>query len=545
MPFKPDLRKKLQDLRSELDAGILPQLLYEEMCREAIKESGDDPFDHFSKHFGETVAILTPAQANLLNAIGDIDIDIIMPFIRRQRKRMLKENSTNNKQNVSCPECSKPFLSTQGLSTHLLAKHRKALDDYYMEATTGTLKLKPPDYVPPIKNKPANNSDNRFDSMANLASLASQRSAIETSKQGINGGDGLWLVKQVNDTDIDDNDSDSDLSDQSTTINRIEDTVSANQPTEVIEPSIPPTALDSLANIITTNEPIVQANNSSSDNSVGLDRRKFNHGLQQRKTYTKETKLTAISLRDQGKCSDEIAATMGIPKSNVEKWSSTQGREKIMRHVYNDMITNNTNPGKFYPTPLLPSTNLMDFNRNQYNNPNQRTNNMLPNNQYNNFIPSTSTPAWPTVTYTSGSLSSNLPQITYNNNPLSNNIGNDDLMNTYNDTVARNSTDLLSNSLHVIPPPAPTNKRIKTTSKDKSFANLPTSITTKRNNNNASNKRRPTASSSAIAAAVVAAKQNISFNNEGFSESDDDDNEVIGLLGDQMPISQRVTNTSI
>eukprot|EP00595_Chromulina_sp_UTEXLB2642_P002980 CAMPEP_0196768030 /NCGR_PEP_ID=MMETSP1095-20130614/42263_1 /TAXON_ID=96789 ORGANISM="Chromulina nebulosa, Strain UTEXLB2642" /NCGR_SAMPLE_ID=MMETSP1095 /ASSEMBLY_ACC=CAM_ASM_000446 /LENGTH=382 /DNA_ID=CAMNT_0042137045 /DNA_START=473 /DNA_END=1621 /DNA_ORIENTATION=- len=382
--------------------------------------------------------------------------------------------------------------------------------------------------------------------MANLASLASQRSAIETSKQGISGGDGLWLVKQVNDTDNDDNDSETD-SDRSATLNRIEDTISANQPTEEIETSVTTTALDSLANIITTNEPIVQANNSSSDNSVGLDRRKFNHGLQQRKTYTKETKLTAISLRDQGKCSDEIAATMGIPKSNVEKWSSTQGREKIMRHVYNDMITNNTNPGKFYPTPLIPPSNLIDanFNRNPYNNAIQRTNNMIPNNQYNNYIPSTTTPAWPSVTYTSGSLSSNLPQITYNNNPLSSTTSNDDLMNSYNDTIVRNTNDLSANSALVIPPPAPTNKRIKTTNKEKTFVNLPTSITTKRNNNNTSNKRRPTASSSAIAAAVVAAKQNISFNNEGFSESDDDDNEVIGLLGDQMPISQRVTNTSI
>mmetsp|Transcript_4590 Transcript_4590/g.4109 ORF Transcript_4590/g.4109 Transcript_4590/m.4109 type:complete len:212 (-) Transcript_4590:27-662(-) len=211
------------------------------------------------------------------------------------------------------------------------------------------------------------------------------------------------------------------------------------------------------------------------------------------------------------------------------------------------MITNNTNPGKFYPTPLMPPSNLIDanFNRNPYNNAIQRTNNMIPNNQYNNYIPSTTTPAWPSVTYTSGSLSSNLPQITYNNNPLSSTTSNDDLMNSYNDTIVRNTNDLSANSALVIPPPAPTNKRIKTTNKEKTFVNLPTSITTKRNNNNTSNKRRPTASSSAIAAAVVAAKQNISFNNEGFSESDDDDNEVIGLLGDQMPISQRVTNTSI
>ena len=57
MPFKPDLRKRLQDLRTELDSGILPQTLYEEMCREAIAEFGVDPFDSYSKQFGNPVFV--------------------------------------------------------------------------------------------------------------------------------------------------------------------------------------------------------------------------------------------------------------------------------------------------------------------------------------------------------------------------------------------------------------------------------------------------------------------------------------------------------
>lgn len=52
MPFKPDLRKRLQDLKSEFEAGVLPQSVYEDMCRTAINDAGNDPFESFSRNYG-------------------------------------------------------------------------------------------------------------------------------------------------------------------------------------------------------------------------------------------------------------------------------------------------------------------------------------------------------------------------------------------------------------------------------------------------------------------------------------------------------------
>jgi hypothetical protein len=37
MPFIPALRTKLHALKEEFNAGILPQIVYEELCRKAIE----------------------------------------------------------------------------------------------------------------------------------------------------------------------------------------------------------------------------------------------------------------------------------------------------------------------------------------------------------------------------------------------------------------------------------------------------------------------------------------------------------------------------
>ena len=78
------------------------------------------------------MTVLTPAQNTILAALGDIDLNVLLPFIRRQRKRMMKPEDETKKSRVGCPECDKDFINTQGLSTHLLARHRRPLDDYYM-----------------------------------------------------------------------------------------------------------------------------------------------------------------------------------------------------------------------------------------------------------------------------------------------------------------------------------------------------------------------------------------------------------------------------
>ncbi len=72
------------------------------MVRDAIAEFGSDPYDstpvyrpgssvphvggnihgNMNPNFGETVAVLTPIQQAVLDAIGDIDVSSIIPFIR-------------------------------------------------------------------------------------------------------------------------------------------------------------------------------------------------------------------------------------------------------------------------------------------------------------------------------------------------------------------------------------------------------------------------------------------------------------------------------
>ena len=44
MPFVLSVREKLIVLKQEFEAGILPQIIYEEMCRRAIDVHGRDIF---------------------------------------------------------------------------------------------------------------------------------------------------------------------------------------------------------------------------------------------------------------------------------------------------------------------------------------------------------------------------------------------------------------------------------------------------------------------------------------------------------------------
>lgn len=44
MPFNLDLRQKLSVLKEELDSGLLPQAIYEELCRSAILGYGANAY---------------------------------------------------------------------------------------------------------------------------------------------------------------------------------------------------------------------------------------------------------------------------------------------------------------------------------------------------------------------------------------------------------------------------------------------------------------------------------------------------------------------
>mmetsp|Transcript_8074 Transcript_8074/g.17571 ORF Transcript_8074/g.17571 Transcript_8074/m.17571 type:complete len:346 (+) Transcript_8074:493-1530(+) len=60
------------------------------------------------------------------------------------------------------------------------------------------------------------------------------------------------------------------------------------------------------------------------------DRRKFNRGRDQRKSYSKEQKLAVIEMRDTGLTFIAIAARTGMIRANIEKWCSDLTRRKIM-----------------------------------------------------------------------------------------------------------------------------------------------------------------------------------------------------------------------
>jgi hypothetical protein len=63
--------------------------------------------------------VLTPVQQTILDAVGDLDITLIIPFIRKLRKKMMRsasESVNRMKHRIQCPECIKEFANTQGLS---------------------------------------------------------------------------------------------------------------------------------------------------------------------------------------------------------------------------------------------------------------------------------------------------------------------------------------------------------------------------------------------------------------------------------------------
>lgn len=49
MPFQKVVRERLAVLKEEFNAGILPQALYEDMCRGVIAQFGNSMFDEGAK----------------------------------------------------------------------------------------------------------------------------------------------------------------------------------------------------------------------------------------------------------------------------------------------------------------------------------------------------------------------------------------------------------------------------------------------------------------------------------------------------------------
>lgn len=106
--------------------------------------------------------------------------------------------------------------------------------------------------------------------------------------------------------------------------------------------SFPLAAMNDMTNLQKTeNRPVKRSKTSrsshidSSDNmaaaSLGKeDKRRFNRGLDQRRSYLKEEKIFVMLMKDTGKTADEISNSTGVSKSNVEKWCSEKVREKML-----------------------------------------------------------------------------------------------------------------------------------------------------------------------------------------------------------------------
>lgn len=58
--------------------------------------------------------ILTPNQTAILAAVGDLDVSVLLPFIRRYRRKAMKKMDDEGRNKTICPECEKEFLNTQG-----------------------------------------------------------------------------------------------------------------------------------------------------------------------------------------------------------------------------------------------------------------------------------------------------------------------------------------------------------------------------------------------------------------------------------------------
>lgn len=298
----------------------------------------------------------------------------------------------NGKSRVFCPECGKDFMNTQGLSTHLLAKHRRGLDDYHFDNNTNMYVLRSQrinNDVPISASQASDTFDisrlETADTMANLVSAAIERSIDESTSDIIDGGSSnssdeessiiaekasklsRWN-KSTASKDTQDSISTVTFSATQASTSNGQDTASSHSKVvkdissvgkegddgidRLAAVSASQSILPSTYNEISSQSSMIQQNkmaahssqhlstqssgvtaelDSDSDSSVGrhdiepkTDRRRFNRGTQQRKSYSKDTKLSVIGMRDQGKCTDEISMTMGIPKSNVEKWCSAK-----------------------------------------------------------------------------------------------------------------------------------------------------------------------------------------------------------------------------
>lgn len=143
-----------------------------------------------------------------------------------------------------------------GLSTHLLARHKKALDDYFFNPQTG--RLTPKDRstlkIPKAVEVVANSFDDST-AMSKLATAAAERSIGQ-------GGDGIWLLRQAQEDSDGESASDSD----------------EKSPTDEFSPR--------MTNLVAENSPDFDGQDEvSQEDDKKKDRRKYNKGMSHRNSY--------------------------------------------------------------------------------------------------------------------------------------------------------------------------------------------------------------------------------------------------------------------
>eukprot|EP01039_Chlorochromonas_danica_P008017 gene8017-8843_t len=109
-------------------------------------------------------------------------------------------------------------------------------------------------------------------------------------------------------------------------------------PPPALTPPLPPVSAmntatqDGHASFPAESDPSLKSNNSNPSNNVTSkeDKRKFNRGLDVRRSYLKEEKMLVMYLKDCGRSAEDIAQLTSVSKSNVEKWCSDKTREAIL-----------------------------------------------------------------------------------------------------------------------------------------------------------------------------------------------------------------------
>jgi hypothetical protein len=113
MPFSPALRERLLILKEEFDSGLLPQTVYEELCRSAIKEFGDSAYEIISS---------TPPFTNM----HVTEAMVVQPILREHTAPQIVANIPRSPQSTGKLQNTSDSVKTTNSLEHIVTmKHEQ------------------------------------------------------------------------------------------------------------------------------------------------------------------------------------------------------------------------------------------------------------------------------------------------------------------------------------------------------------------------------------------------------------------------------------